>query len=580
MNNIEAKDDLAMNEPVLPLTRLCGLETEHAMHCDQRIAIPFLSNKKSHHDHFKAIIAQLKKQSPSAPPIAEKRGAFFANGSACWFETIGGNAGLFEACTPECDSPKQLLASSRAVEELLLEATDSLESNDLRLIKNCTDTRNHVYGAQENYEVQAFDPSEADSWNWKIKVLKGVTIFNFLFACILMQLVMGALAKFGLIAGFSSVIAAIMLVWATASLLRGRWVSCTEVFYFTLATSLMPKTIAVSLFYRSTKIGRTYRQLTPFLISRIIFAGAGSIDQKGRYFIGQKARSRNTNSFLSNIAIQNAIFCLNDIFKSLARNLFKQNPGDFSRNRRRLSLAIGDSNMCEESEYLKIATTSLVLDAIEAGAFSETPQLRRTIGSLRKLNSDPTLKAQVTTSLGPRTAIEIQQFYLNTCRRYVESLEDAPEEAFEILRLWSEVLFQLASDPESLFGRIDWITKRALMRRVCDDAGEARDEGTFNEFRKSRQLAALQKVDIKYHEISRDGYYYQLRENGLTSAVISEQQVTQAGRMPPLSTSAAQRSRYIREFGSQIEWVNWDSVKLTNISKPIEFKNNSSNVQC
>ena len=569
-----------MNEPVLPLTRLCGLETEHAIHCDQRIAIPFLSSKSLHIDHFNAIIEQLKKQSSSAPPTKDKRGAFFANGSAFWFESTGGKAGLFEACTPECESPEKLLASSKAVEELLLEAIDTLESNDLKLIKNCGDTRNHVYGAQENYEVQAFDcADDADTWRWKIWALKGITVLNLILAMACNQILLGLIAYFYLATSLSCTFAAILLPWAISCLIFGRWISITECFYMLIGTLLMPKTIAVSLFYRSTKIGRTYSQLTPFLVSRIVFAGAGSIDQKGRYYIGQKARSRNADSFIANSAFQNAIFCLNDIFKSLARNLLKRERIDFTVKRRKLSIAIGDSNMCEESEYLKIATTSLVLDAIEAGAFSETPRLHGTIKSLKKLNSDPTLKAQVTTSLGLRTAIEIQQFYLNTCRRYVESLEEAPDEAFEILRLWSDVIFKLSSDPESLFGRVDWITKRALLRRVSDDAGKNRDEGTFTEFCNTRQLAALQKIDVKYHEISRDGYYYQLRENGLTTAVITQGQVAQAGRMPPLSTSAAQRSRFIREFGDQIEWVDWDSVKLKDATEPIVFGPNASTLR-
>ena len=561
-----------MNEPVAPLTRLCGLETEHAIHCDQRFAIPFLSGKKSQHDHFNAILEQLKKQSPSATPNGEKRGAFFANGCAFWFESIVGKRGLFEACTPECESPKQLLASSRAVEELLLEATDSLESENVKLIKNCTDTRNHVYGAQENYEVQAFDSSDAGKWRWKIKVLKGITRINFTVMLLSIFVLWKLITLLIVYAGLSLTVTAVFLPWAISSLIRRRWISIDDCLRFYITTLLMPKTIAVSWFYRTTKIGRCYRQLSPFLVSRVIFAGAGSIDRKGRFCIGEKAQTRNTDAFVCNAATQKSIFCLNDIFKALSRHLLVKNEVvDFETPRRRLSLAIGDSNMCEESEYLKIATTSLVLDAIESGAFSEVPRLNGTIASLKKLNSDPSLKAKVKTSIGPRTAIEIQQFYLNTCRRYVESLEAAPEEAFEILRLWSDMLFQLSSNPEILFGRVDWITKRALMRRVCDDAEEKRSEGSFFEFSNTNQLAALQKINVKYHEISRDGYYYQLRENGLTSSVISEGHIAEAGRMPPLSTTAAQRSRYIREFGNQIEWVDWSSVKLLGSDKPIEF---------
>jgi len=562
-----------MNKNIQPLSRLCGLETEHAMHCDQSFAIPFLPGKRehSHEQHYEAIMEVLKEQHPSAPPVADKKGAFFANGSAFWFEGMpGANRGLFEACTPECNSPKSLLASSRAIDAQLLDATENLSSQQVKLIKNCHDTRNNIYGAQENYEIQSFDSSDADQWKWKIKCLKAITAVNiyFLNACFFVLLMV--LYNLWPVLGASGTVACLLLPWFILCLCKRKWVDGGEVLSVFLGTVLMPKTLAVSLFYRSTKIGKTYRQLTPFLVSRVIFAGAGHLDKKGKFHIGQKASSRTADSILFHVGAQQSIFCINDIFKDLARWAFKKKT-DFDTGRRRLSLAIGDSNMCEEAEYLKIATTSLVLDAIESGAFSEIPKLRGTIACLRKLNRDPSLKATVGTSRGQMSAIEIQQFYLNVCRRYVESLESPPTEALEILQRWNDVLMKLATDPEELFGRIDWITKRALMRRVHRSGSNGDRENTHAEFYRAGQLKALMKINTKYHEVSNEGYYYQLRNNGMTDPVLDDQDVTVAGRMPPLSSTAAQRSRYIREFGDEIEWISWDTVKLYNSDELIEF---------
>jgi len=565
-----------MKEAVQPLSRLCGLETEHVMHCDQSFALPLLPGMRehSHEQHYEAIMDELKKDSPAAPPMIEKKGAFFANGSAYWYEGLPGVAnGLFEACTPECNSPKNLLASSRAVDAQLLNATENIPSQQVKLIKNCGDTRNNVYGAQENYEVQSYDSTDAEQWRWKIQCLKVIAAINFGALTASVGLVM-PLMVYGLFkVGFSVAIAGILLPWAVLSLVKGRWVDFGELFAVWIGIVLFPQTLAVSLFYRSTKIGETYRQLTPFLVSRIIYAGAGALDHRGNFRLGQKANSRTTDSIMLNVGLQHSIFCINDIFKDLLRS-FTGLKTDFFTGRRRLSLSIGDSNMCEEAEYLKIATTSLVLDAIESGVFSEVPTLKRTIRCLKKLNSDPTLQVTVKTSRGEMSAIEIQQFYLNACRRYVESLESPPEEALEILQRWSDVLFSLKNSPEELFGRIDWITKRALMRRVSDSDGSQKKFGSHTEFLNSQQLLALKKIDTKYHEVSNDGYYYQLRNNGLTTPVLDDQEIAMAGRMPPLSSTAAQRSRYIREFGNQVEWVSWDMVKLFGSDQPIEFSRN------
>jgi hypothetical protein len=59
------------------------------------------------------------------------------------------------------------------------------------------------------------------------------------------------------------------------------------------------------------------------------------------------------------------------------------NPLDFARyksllhGRQRLQIAYSDSNMCEESEYLKVATTRLLIDALEADAIKMAPRIWR-----------------------------------------------------------------------------------------------------------------------------------------------------------------------------------------------------------
>ena len=77
-----------------------------------------------------------------------KEGVFHAAGGAVWFETerpaVGG--GLIEGSTPECRSPRQLVAWQRAQDELLAEAADEAFGGSVRLIKNDRDAAGNVYG--------------------------------------------------------------------------------------------------------------------------------------------------------------------------------------------------------------------------------------------------------------------------------------------------------------------------------------------------------------------------------------------------------------------------------------------------
>ena len=555
-----------------PLSRLCGLETEYAMHFD---ASKRRDGKMvTHLDHYEELRGKLSRQSATAPAGYDKVGTFFANGSAIWFENVVGNQGLAEICTPECDSPKQLLAASDGMDQLLVESTK--QAQELLLHKNCVCPKSKlVYGAQENYEVASFDDADQRYWKHGITLLRAFNPVSFVFLIVLIST--SLLSSVFTSAPFFIIAAIYFLARYHTSCGRLKLLGGL-IFHDFIAAILIPKTIAVSLFYRWSKVGKTYRKLAPFLASRVIFAGAGGLDQKGRFYLGQKAHQCNTDWFMVMLGAQKSIFCLNTVFKGLDREALGASKGmssNLDSRRHRLSIAIGDSNMCQEATYLRVATTSLVLDAIEAGAIAEIPELR-TVRALKTFNNDPQLQAEVNTSRGRMSAIEIQQFYLNACRRYVESLPDAPDETFEVLSLWSEVLFQLKSDPDMLFGRIDWITKRKTFRQIvaASDNGETIGDtlGGRDEFKEFGNRPALKKADIKYHEMSSDGYYFQLLEQGHIRRLIGEEAVEIAQRMPPLSPSAAQRCRYIREFGDQLEWVVWDQAKIRGQSSPIKFK--------
>jgi len=471
--------------------------------------------------------------------------------------------------TPECHGPSELIAASSGIDRLLADATEATDCCDAKLLKNCIDSVGNYYGAQENYEVDAYAPHEHDSWARKIGALKIVTYMTIGVMFGLGSVLLATVAL--LVFRPATVVPTLMLIALVARVesVRGAFI----LWYFRLA--LIPKFVCVSLFYRSTRMGRTYKALSPFLVSRTILAGSGGLDRRGKFFLGQKAASRNSDWFTGCDGAQRSIFCINQVFKDLLRSVADKSNHSLYQCRQRLSIGIGDSNMCQESEYLRVATTTLVLDAIEAGAIADVPRLKGTIRGLRKINWDPELRTKVMTTHGKMSAIEIQRFYVSACKRYIDSIDQPPQEAYDILSRWTDVLNRLEDDPESLFGRIDWITKRAMMRHAVEslDGSEtgSPDFGTTNEFRSFSNVASLRKIDVKYHEVSGEGYYYRLLAEALTQPVLADNVVERAERMPPLSNPAAQRCRYIREFTDEIEWVRWDAIKLMNKEEEILF---------
>jgi proteasome accessory factor A len=206
--------------------------------------------------------------------------------------------------------------------------------------------------------------------------------------------------------------------------------------------------------------------------------------------------------------------------------------------RQRLQISLGDSNMCEESEYLRIGATTLVIDTIEAGALpADAPRFRFAIRALKRFASDATLRTTVRSTDGREwTTLQVQRYYLDACTAFVATRPDAPAEAHEVLRRWREVLDLLETNPIELIGRVDWVTKQFLLDRCGGDAG-------------ADSWAVRKKIDLRYHEISTEGYFHQLAQTGLVTRALTPDEVERAQRTPPDgSRLAIARGRYIREF--------------------------------
>ena len=119
---------------------------------------------------------------------------------------------------------------------------------------------------------------------------------------------------------------------------------------------------------------------------------------------------------------------------------------------RRLHVIIGDANMSEYSTLLKVGTTALVLDMIEAGVRFDELRLAEPVRSVHRISHDPTLKTTVDLSDGRKmTGLDMQRAYFEKARKHVENTmgADVDDATAEVLQLWGEVLDALARDPWS-----------------------------------------------------------------------------------------------------------------------------------
>lgn len=551
--------------------RLIGLETEYAI---RFTPLDPAQTPPAKFRLYEALRAAIERKLPAVPAKHFKEGVFTANGGAVWFEAErpAAGGGLIEGATPECRTPKELLAYQRAQDKLLSEcAADAALAGDFRLIKNDRDAQDNVYGAQENYEATLAEGLRL--WAWRVGLVALFPLALITWAIILLS-VLATLAYFSLAGllylpirmatGGSRSMA--MLLFGR-DLVEGRetcvhvpvWLESTLQFATRLVTA--PLAGGLYLLLRSFAFRQQRDEMLSFLVSRPVLAGAGMVDSNGDFQLADKAPAVNCLIGFGGMLYDRPLFTMGHFFKEIYAESWFSPRSYFSlfAERQRLQIALGDSNMCEVAEFLKIGATALVLDAAEAGAFTDAdrqaPRLRRPIQALRAICADPTLQSRVELRRAdPATALEIQQYYLERCRAFVSAQPDAPAEAWNILQLWEEVLDELQAEAdrsdsfEGLVGVLDWVTKKYLL----DHAGY------------DQEWESRKKIDICYHELSEDGYFRALADNELVTACLAAQEIDRAGRTPPPNSPAATRGRYIREFarsGTQVT-ANWKTVTL------------------
>ena len=197
-------------------------------------------------------------------------------------------------------------------------------------------------------------------------------------------------------------------------------------------------------------------QLIPFLISRVIFTGAGGLSTttSGIRFELSPRVAHLHHEISCNSTDNRAIF-------------HTKNESLTSFGYKRLHLICGDSNCSQFQTWLKTGTTMLVVALVDAGVLPGAAlKFEDGVCAMRHFSTDVGCAEPLTDQENVEgiRAIDIQHSYLETAERYLGTAL-MPDWAEEVCTAWRATLAALAADPGTLIDKLDWPLKYALFEQ-------------------------------------------------------------------------------------------------------------------
>ena len=300
---------------------------------------------------------------------------------------------------------------------------------------------------------------------------------------------------------------------------------------------------------REDDLAATTAVLIPFLVSRQIYAGAGKIlnTTKGPvYCLSQRAE------FIWE-AVSSATTRSRPIINT------RDEPHADPELYRRLHVIVGDSNMSEYANFLKVGATSVLLAILEdKSQVLRDLELEHPIRAIREISQDITLKTKVKLANGREiSALEIQTEYLEKALKYRDASGLPPQESLA-LDMWAETVTQLWKDPHELADRCDWVAKLHLL----DKYGASRDLSLGD--------PKMAMVDLMYHDTDRTrGLYYRLQDRGAMARMVTDDHIADAMVTPPQTTRARLRGAFVERAKERRRdyTVDWVHLKLNDQSQ-------------
>ncbi len=190
-------------------------------------------------------------------------------------------------------------------------------------------------------------------------------------------------------------------------------------------------------------------------------------------------------------------------------------------------MIVGDSNMSEYTNFLKVGACAVVLQMIEDNFINQDFTLRNPVKAIKDISYDTTCKRKLRLDNGREySPIEIQMEYCEMAHKYIEQYP-VSDELRDAVAKWQYVLDSLSDDPDRLDREIDWVIKRKMIRSYIE-----RNDTTWNDPR-------VFMLDLQYHDLRLNrGLYYLLERNGMVERVLDDDEIIKAKTEPPPDTRA------------------------------------------
>ncbi len=295
------------------------------------------------------------------------------------------------------------------------------------------------------------------------------------------------------------------------------------------------------LLSRSVSFDRIVRALLPFLVTRQIYAGAGKVGAENQTQPVEYQISQRSDFFE----------CLVDLNTMVKRPIIntRDEPHADPTKYRRLHVIVGDANMAELSTYLKVGTTSIILEMLEAGAEFPNLELEDPVRAIKEVSRDLDMKGTLKLVDGRvTTAIGVQRAYLKMALDFF-ACHELTQVTKDVLVRWEEVLDRLEENPVTLGRELDWVAKREMIRSYMERKGCGWDD------------PRVMLLDLQYHDVRPDkGLYYTLERSNLIDRLVQESEIEQAVHTPPTGTRAYFRGHCLKKFSKQVYAASWTSV--------------------
>ena len=546
--------------------RLMGLETEYAV-----THVGADQPPTSAREVYDRIVSAIGHVQPMLPGVFDDDQWFLANGASLTLETHPLRwhmpGALVELATPEVNRVDQLLVADAACDRLIRDAVAEVSSSttNLRVLKNSSDSLGHLYGCQENYECE---------------VARGIVRPLFLIAMLGVILIEMCTRM---------VTIPVLMVVTGWTLFRQRFGGSSQSRSDAADDlesngsgneasendrsdpwELSPPSRWLAMIFRPLHLPAVWalrsvcrrlvfrdvqRYLTTHLITRVIVCGGGYLDHQNHFHLSAKGMAVDRITDMGGFSGERPIYVFGHWLTQLSAKSFFSVQESFRllSRRNRLQIGFSDSNLSATATAMKVGSVAVLLDMIDAGHGNRLPRLKKPLEALRELNRDWNLISRYACEDGERTALDIQKRTFDAAAQFVR--EQPPEYARRhelTLRVWSECLQALsafrrdADRTEDAIGRIDWLTKRVIMDRTSEKT----------------QWPVRKKVDLRYHELSGEGYHHQIVSSHDLLRLVTAADVDKATRWPPEGSPAMRRGHWIREHACAPE-TNTDNTAET-----------------